>query len=87
MLRRDPYAFRQPAVERVADDALGLGVSVAGRDIEQVDPGVDRFAQRRDGLVAGRRSPQLAEPAAAERQRADRPQVAEPRHLHRRRLP
>jgi hypothetical protein len=39
MLRRDPYAFRQPAAERVADDALGLAVSVARRDIEQVDPG------------------------------------------------
>jgi hypothetical protein len=54
--------FRQPAAERVADDALGLAGSVARRDIEQVDPGVDRphnvaTASSRDGVPRSWPSP------------------------------
>ena len=70
-LGRDAHASREPPAERLADHALGLAVAVARRDVEQVDAELDRLARGGDGLLAGRRAPDLADPPAAEGERAD----------------
>ena len=78
----DAHAGGQRAREGLGDDALGLAAPVRGREVEQVDARGDGRVHGGDGLVAVGRSPDLAEPAAAEAQDADGPERAERSVLH-----
>ena len=62
----DAHVGRQLAVERGADDGLSLAVAVGGREVEQVNAGVDGLAHGGDALLTGGRSPYLGDAAAAE---------------------
>src|SRR5690606_14799157 len=62
---------------------LRFTVAVAGSDVQQVDPGVDRLPDGRRGLLASGRSPDLTHTAAAEREYADLSDRAQCPALHR----
>jgi hypothetical protein len=83
VLGRDPHPGRQVPAERLADDPLRLAVAVPRRHVEQADARVDRLADGRHRLLAAGRAPQPPEPAATERQGADRPQPPERPRVHR----
>ena len=85
-LGRDADAGGKAAVERVADDRLGLAVAVGRREVQDVDAGVDGLTDGRHALVASRGSPDLADAAAAEREGARGAQFTERSLLHERLL-
>ena len=70
-------ALRQPPVERLADDQLGLwsqlARAVGGGEIEQRHARVDRGPHRGNRLGAGDCAVHAADAASAEAQRADAP--------------
>src|SRR5271169_4098363 len=68
----DAHAVGQAAGEGFADDLFGLAVTVARRQIDQVDPGSHRRMYRGDAFVECRFAPDHADAAAAQRQRRDR---------------
>ena len=83
-LGRDADAGGKAAVERVADDRLGLSVAVGRREVQDVDAGVDGLTDGRHALLASRGSPDLTNAAAAERKRARGAQFTKGSLLHER---
>src|ERR1700730_13077495 len=68
----DAHPVGHAAGEGFADDLFGLAVTVARRQIDQVDPGSHRRKYRGDAFVECRFAPDHADAAATQRQRRDR---------------
>src|SRR5215471_13524135 len=78
----DPHAIRQAPTESFADDPLCPAVTVARRQVDQVDPGSHRGMHGRDALLECCLAPDHADTAAAQCQRRDRRQVTKAGLLH-----
>ena len=73
MFGGDPDAVRQFALEGGAHHPLGLAIAIAGRHVEEGDAAVDGRSHGRHAFLPRRLAPELADTAAAKRQRAHRP--------------
>ena len=73
----NPHTCWEPPGESFADYFFGLAVAITRSEVDQIDPGGDRVMHRGNAFLECRLTPHHAEPAAAQGQRRDRPELAE----------
>ena len=76
MFRGNADTVRKLALERFTNHQFSLAIAISRRHIEQGDPGIDRSPDRTYAFRSRGLSPELSDPATAQGERADRPQIA-----------
>jgi hypothetical protein len=81
-LRAHPHTIGKSPAESITNNRFRLPVSITGRHVDEVYPTVDRLSECGHRLVTTRRAPNLAKPAAADGQSANRPETPECPDFH-----